>query len=105
MADVTIEARPNGPYMVTGTIELRDTNGNIMPPRPGPCSVAAVHPQKAFLRWHPLEDRIPGCGRSGARFSGKNLKEISRQPLPGGLRVGELFGSAMGHGQSCPAHL
>ena len=31
MAEVTIEARPNGPYVVTGTIELRDTNGNIMP--------------------------------------------------------------------------
>jgi 3-phenylpropionate/trans-cinnamate dioxygenase ferredoxin subunit len=31
MADVTIEARPNGPYIVTGTIELRDTNGNVMP--------------------------------------------------------------------------
>jgi CDGSH-type Zn-finger protein len=31
MADVTIEARPNGPYVVTGTIELRDTNGNVLP--------------------------------------------------------------------------
>jgi len=30
MADVTIEARPNGPYIVTGTIELRDTNGNVI---------------------------------------------------------------------------
>ena len=29
-ADVTIEARPNGPYVVTGTIELRDTNGNVI---------------------------------------------------------------------------
>ena len=31
MAEVTIEARPNGPYVVTGTIELRDTNGNVVP--------------------------------------------------------------------------
>jgi 3-phenylpropionate/trans-cinnamate dioxygenase ferredoxin subunit len=31
MAEVTIEARPNGPYVVTGTIELRDTNGNVLP--------------------------------------------------------------------------
>jgi CDGSH-type Zn-finger protein len=31
MADVTIEARPNGPYVVTGTIELRDTNGSVLP--------------------------------------------------------------------------
>jgi CDGSH-type Zn-finger protein len=30
MAEVTIEARPNGPYIVTGTIELRDTNGNVI---------------------------------------------------------------------------
>jgi 3-phenylpropionate/trans-cinnamate dioxygenase ferredoxin subunit len=31
MAEVTIEARPNGPYVVIGTIELRDTNGNVIP--------------------------------------------------------------------------
>ena len=31
MAEVTIEARPNGPYVVTGTIELRDTNGTVLP--------------------------------------------------------------------------
>ena len=31
MAEVIIEARPNGPYVVTGTIELRDTNGNVLP--------------------------------------------------------------------------
>jgi CDGSH-type Zn-finger protein len=31
MAEVTIEARPNGPYIVNGSIELRDTNGNILP--------------------------------------------------------------------------
>ena len=30
MADVTIEARPNGPYVVTGTVELRDTNGIVL---------------------------------------------------------------------------
>jgi CDGSH-type Zn-finger protein len=30
MADVTIEARPNGPYVVTGTIELRDTSGTVL---------------------------------------------------------------------------
>jgi hypothetical protein len=31
MADVKIEARPNGPYVITGAIELRDTNGNALP--------------------------------------------------------------------------
>src|SRR6476659_9294534 len=30
MTEVTIEARPNGPYVVTGTIELHDTNGNVL---------------------------------------------------------------------------
>ena len=31
MADVKIDARPNGPYVITGSIELRDTNGNVLP--------------------------------------------------------------------------
>ena len=31
MAEVTIEATPNGPYLVTGTIELRDTDGKTLP--------------------------------------------------------------------------
>ena len=31
MADVTIEVRPNGPYIINGSIELRDTNGNVLP--------------------------------------------------------------------------
>ena len=30
MAEVKVEARPNGPYVVTGSIELLDTNGNIL---------------------------------------------------------------------------
>jgi 3-phenylpropionate/trans-cinnamate dioxygenase ferredoxin subunit len=30
MAEITIEARPNGPYVVTGTIELHDTNGHVL---------------------------------------------------------------------------
>ena len=31
MAEVTIEATPNGPYLVTGPVELRDTDGTILP--------------------------------------------------------------------------
>jgi CDGSH-type Zn-finger protein len=31
MAEVTIEATPNGPYLVTGTIELRDADGKVLP--------------------------------------------------------------------------
>ena len=28
MAEVTIEVRPNGPYIVNGSIELHDANGH-----------------------------------------------------------------------------
>ena len=31
MADVTIEVRPNGPYILNGSIELRDANGTVLP--------------------------------------------------------------------------
>lgn len=31
VAEVKVEIRPNGPYIVTGGIELRDTNGNVLP--------------------------------------------------------------------------
>src|SRR5580692_5508474 len=31
MAEVTIEVRPNGPYIVNGSIALRDANGNVLP--------------------------------------------------------------------------
>ncbi len=31
MAEVTIEVRPNGPYIITGPIELRDTTGTVLP--------------------------------------------------------------------------
>ena len=33
MAEVTIEATRDGPYLVTGTIELRDNDGNVVPTR------------------------------------------------------------------------
>ena len=31
MAEVTIEATLNGPFLVTGSIELRDAGGNVVP--------------------------------------------------------------------------
>jgi CDGSH-type Zn-finger protein len=31
MADVTIEIRKNGPYIVTGPVELKDSEGNKYP--------------------------------------------------------------------------
>ena len=49
MADVKIEARPNGPYVVTGSIELCDTNGNVLATgEDGALSLRCIH-QKAVL--------------------------------------------------------
>jgi 3-phenylpropionate/trans-cinnamate dioxygenase ferredoxin subunit len=31
MADVTITVRKNGPYIVSGTVEVRDADGNVYP--------------------------------------------------------------------------
>ena len=31
MADVTISMLKNGPYIVTGTVELKDADGNVYP--------------------------------------------------------------------------
>ena len=31
MAEVTIETTSNGPYLVTGSVELRDADGNVLP--------------------------------------------------------------------------
>lgn len=30
MADITIEVRPNGPYIINGVIELKDSNGAVL---------------------------------------------------------------------------
>ena len=34
MADVTIEIIENGPYIVTGQVELKDDDGNVYPAKP-----------------------------------------------------------------------
>lgn len=33
MAEVTIEVTPDGPYLIAGTIELRDADGTVRPTR------------------------------------------------------------------------
>jgi CDGSH-type Zn-finger protein len=40
MAEVTIEVRPNGPYIITGPIELRDTTGTA-----GESAVTVTQPE------------------------------------------------------------
>ena len=69
MAEVTIEARPNGPYVVTGTIELHDTNGkrHTHPGQNRALSLRCIH-EKALLRRNSLKDRLPSRGTSGARL-------------------------------------
>ena len=48
MAEVTIEATPNGPYLVTGPIELRDADGKVLPTkRARSGSAAAAHRQRS----------------------------------------------------------
>ena len=53
MAEVTIEATPNGPYLVTGPIELRDSVTQL-PPRGDP--PGSVHNSRISHRRlnHPL---------------------------------------------------
>ena len=36
MTDVTITVRKNGPYLVSGAVEVRDADGNPYPPRVRP---------------------------------------------------------------------
>jgi hypothetical protein len=62
MAEVTIEARPNGPYIVNGSIELRDTNGNILPTETRTVLLRCVD-EKAVLRRNPFEDRLQAAAQ------------------------------------------
>ena len=41
MVEVTIEATPNGPYLVTGLIELRDADGKVLPTKSKVCRCGA----------------------------------------------------------------
>jgi CDGSH-type Zn-finger protein len=40
MADVTIKVRPNGPYLVSGPIDLTDAGGNPIPIPEGKANIA-----------------------------------------------------------------
>lgn len=40
MADVSIKIRPNGPYLVTGPIDLTDADGNAVPIPEGKTTIA-----------------------------------------------------------------
>jgi hypothetical protein len=67
MADVTIEVRPNGPYIINGSIELRDANGNVLPTsdQDRPLSLWRIDEQ-AVLRRDTLKGWLSGCRTRGA---------------------------------------
>jgi 3-phenylpropionate/trans-cinnamate dioxygenase ferredoxin subunit len=73
MADLTIEIRPNGPYIVTGTIELRDTNGNVLPTQGRTvlcrCGASTKKPYcdgtHSKVGFQAAADAVPGSSASG----------------------------------------
>ena len=79
MADVTITVRKNGPYIVSGPVEVRDADGNVYPGQGdgGALPLRRVHEQ-AVLRRHPLEGGLPGRGAGGPRV-GRGVGPAGRQ--------------------------
>ena len=74
---VTIQTRPNGPYLVQGPIHLVDADGKEFPVhrRPGRALPLRRLDQQAVLRRHALEDRLPGRREGGARSRGSLIPE------------------------------
>ena len=70
MAEVTIEATPNGPYLVTGAIDLRDVNGRILPTKGKVwlcrCEASTRKPLRATIRAGLNQQMWPTCPRKSA---------------------------------------
>ena len=69
MSDVQIQITDNGPYKVTGDIELFDQAGNPFlhaGQRSLPVPLRRLNEQ-AVLRRNALQDRVPGCHGGGQR--------------------------------------
>jgi hypothetical protein len=91
MAEVTIEATPNGPYLVTGPVELHDTDGKSYPRRArSGCAAAARRPRSRFAtaptprlafgrRRRPCPSRLKGADRRAC----DRLGEVSRRDADG----------------------
>src|SRR3954451_10017617 len=75
MAEVTIEATPNGPYLVTGPIELRDAEEGLTYQGQGLALPLRRVDEEAVLRRYPLQDRLPGrgAGRAGIGRGGLSV--------------------------------
>ena len=67
MASVTITVRRNGPYLVSGAVELRDADGNLYPGQGGDGGAVRLRRlhRKAVLRRHALQGGLPGGGAGG----------------------------------------
>ena len=83
MAEVTIEATPNGPYLVTGAVELRDTDGKILPTKGKVwlcrCGASTKKPlcDGTHSKW------LSGCGTGRTRVGRSGLMSAARL-LPSG---------------------
>ena len=64
MADVTIDIIKNGPYIVKGAVELKDADGRSYPAEQRMALCRCGASTETILRWHALEDRLPGGGES-----------------------------------------
>ena len=90
MAEVTIETTPNGPYLVTGPIELRDTDGKALATKGKVwlCRCGAstkkplcdgTHSKIGFQARHrPYPDRPKGAdrGRIGCDRLGRSVTQL-----------------------------
>ncbi len=62
MADLNIEIRDNGPYLIRGGVTVKDAGGNAFETQDVValcrCGLSA---EEAVLRWHPSERRLRKC--------------------------------------------
>ena len=73
MAEVTIEATPNGPYLVTGAVELRDADGTILPTKgkvwPCRCGASTKKPlcdgTHSKIGFQATTQAVPGSAEGG----------------------------------------
>ena len=95
MAEVTIEATPNGPYLVTGMVELRDTDGKVLPTKAKVwlCRCGASTKETA-LRRHPLQDRLSGrgTGRAWLGRRGADRRRLGCNRLGGSVTLVSITG-------------
>ena len=83
MAEVTIEATPNGPYLVTGPIELRDTDGKALPTKGKVwlcrCGASSKKPlcdgTHSKIGFQAAAQAVPGSGRRGLTVGGSAVTD------------------------------